>query len=156
MYLKDYFEATEENDVDALYLRCKKGGNGYGNAPLGQHMIEKAFKEILVEGGYEGKYTLHRLRRTGASRLFQAGVPEKVIQQHTGHASIAALAEYTCVNDQQVSYASSAMAGGTQQALPAIPCVESSSPVPCTSKITQKRKSRESRKRRGKKVKLSR
>jgi len=30
----------------------------------------------------------HSLRATGCSRLFEAGVPEKVIQQWTGHLSL--------------------------------------------------------------------
>jgi integrase len=35
--------------------------------------------------------TNHSLRATGATRLFEANVPEKLIQERTGHRSIDAL-----------------------------------------------------------------
>ena len=43
--------------------------------------------------GIEGK-TNHSLRASGATEMFRAGVPEKIIQEHTGHRSVKALRTY--------------------------------------------------------------
>ena len=48
---------------------------------------------MFVEIGVSGK-TNHSLRATGASDMFQAGVPEKIIQERTGHWSMDALRMY--------------------------------------------------------------
>ena len=45
--------------------------------------------------------TNHSLRVTGASSLFDAGVPEKIIQQSTGHRSIDGLRVYERVTEEQ-------------------------------------------------------
>ena len=54
-------------------------------------------KNMCMQIGVEGK-TNHSLRATGATRLFEANVPEKLIQERTGHRSIDALRMYerTC------------------------------------------------------------
>ena len=52
-------------------------------------MVKSMFSEIGVSG-----MTNHSLRVTGASDLFQAGVPEKIIQERTGHRSVEALRTY--------------------------------------------------------------
>ena len=54
--------------------------NGFANIPIGQHTIEKLHKEIFASVNYNGYYTLHGLRRTGATRLFENRIPEVVIQ----------------------------------------------------------------------------
>ena len=47
------------------------------------------------------KPTMHSLRATAASELFHAGVPEKVIQQRTGHLSLGGLRQYEKVTTTQ-------------------------------------------------------
>ena len=49
-------------------------------------MVKETFSEI----GITGK-TNHSLRATGASALFEANVPKKVIQKQTRHRSVKAL-----------------------------------------------------------------
>lgn len=51
-------------------------------------------KEICRDGQVAGNKTNHSLRATGVSTLFQAGVPEKVIQQRSGHLSLDGLRQY--------------------------------------------------------------
>ncbi len=46
------------------------------------------------EAQIDGRKTNHSLRATGASELFQAGVPEKIIKERTGHHSLEALRTY--------------------------------------------------------------
>ena len=50
-------------------------------------------KEMFAMIGIEGK-TNHSLRATGATALYSSNVPEKIIQQRTGHQSLKALRTY--------------------------------------------------------------
>ena len=43
-----------------------------------------------------GKKSNHSLRGTGTIEMFQAHVPEKIIQERTGHRSLAAMRTYEC------------------------------------------------------------
>ena len=49
---------------------------------------------MCAHAGIEGNKTNHSLRATGASELFHANVPEKMIQERTGHRSVVALRTY--------------------------------------------------------------
>ena len=44
--------------------------------------------EMCKAAGIEGNKSNHSLRVAGTSSLFAAGVPEKLIQSRTGHASV--------------------------------------------------------------------
>lgn len=57
--------------------------------------------KICAECGLSGSKTNHSLRATGATELFTAGIPEKVIQKHTGHLSLSGLRHYERVTEQQ-------------------------------------------------------
>ena len=48
-----------------------------------------------------GTKSNHSLRATGAMELYQAGVPEKVIQEHTGHLSLTGLHQYERTSGKQ-------------------------------------------------------
>lgn len=56
--------------------------------------------EMFEKVGIAGK-TNHSLRATGASALFEANVPEKLIQERTGHRSVKALRLYERTTDKQ-------------------------------------------------------
>ena len=45
--------------------------------------------------------TNHSLRATGATAMFQANMPEKIIQKTTGHRSLEALRSYERISTQQ-------------------------------------------------------
>lgn len=58
-------------------------------------------KDICNESGTSYK-TNHSLRATGATALFKANVPEKIIQNITGHRSVKAARLYeTALKNQQ-------------------------------------------------------
>ena len=57
-------------------------------------------KEMCGEAGI-GKKTNHSLCASGASAMFRANVPEKIIQRTTGHRSIEALRTYEQVSTEQ-------------------------------------------------------
>ena len=105
MYLKMLPKFAFENDI--LYLRPKSSAPSnpdvpwYEEAPVGKNTLSTMVKDMCVEAGISKK-TNHSLRATGASTMFQANVPEKLIQKTTGHKSLEALRSYERVSvDQQ-------------------------------------------------------
>ena len=69
---------------------------------LGQNTLGSMVKKMFEQIGVEGK-TNHSLRATGATRLFEANVPEKLIKERTGHRSVDSLRlyEHTSVMQQK-------------------------------------------------------
>ena len=65
----------------------------YTCQPRGENKLSGMVKSMFAMVGVVGK-TNHSLRATGASNMFQAGVPEKIVQERTGHRSIKALRMY--------------------------------------------------------------
>ena len=61
--------------------------------PVGRNTLASMVKNMCSQIGVTGK-TNHSLRATGATRLFEANVPEKLIQERTGHKSTDALRRY--------------------------------------------------------------
>lgn len=59
----------------ALYMRPSK--SGFARQVVGIHYLEKLMPNMMLEAGFHGKFTLHSLRGTCASRLYQAGVEEQ-------------------------------------------------------------------------------
>ncbi len=62
--------------------------------------LEKKLATICKHAGIAGNITNHSLRATSATQLYRSGVPEKVIQERTGHRSLEALCG--CMRDQIV------------------------------------------------------
>ena len=90
-----------------FYLRPKRcspsttpGDCWYDCVPVGKNKLSTMVRDICTAGGITKK-TNHSLRATGATTLFKAGVPEKIIQSTTGHRSIDALRCYERVSDEQ-------------------------------------------------------
>ena len=75
-------------------------------SPVGRNTLIKMVRDICKEGEVGGKKTNHSLR---ASELFQAGIPEKVIQERTGHLSLTGLRHYERVTDDQQRVASNVL-----------------------------------------------
>ena len=77
----------------------------YCASPVGEHTLATMVKDMFQEIEIQDK-TNHSLRATGASTLFQSDVPEKIVQECTGHNSIKALRLYertTAQQNEQVS-----------------------------------------------------
>ena len=65
----------------------------FHSVPIGKNTLGGLLAEICKEAGIEKK-TNHSLRATGATAMFAAGVPEKMIKEVTGHKSSKALEIY--------------------------------------------------------------
>ena len=65
----------------------------YVSQACGENKLSGMVKSMFAMIGVSGK-TNHSLRATGASELFQAGVPENMVQECTGYRSVKALRMY--------------------------------------------------------------
>ena len=78
---------------------------GHHNAKTYQHMTRAAADQILKTAcqrvGLVGVST-HSFRRTALTRMHNAGVPLRVIQEISGHSSLETLQRYLEVTDQQI------------------------------------------------------
>ena len=71
----------------------KPGKPWYAAQPCGENKLATMVKSMFAMIGVSGK-TNHSLRATGASEMFEAGVPEKIVQERTRHRSTEALRMY--------------------------------------------------------------
>ena len=85
----DYFYARPLTKVPTDPLKP-----WFAASPVGKNILATMIKEMCSEANIQGHKTNHSLRATGASELFEAGVPEKIIKERTGHRSLEALRVY--------------------------------------------------------------
>ena len=90
---------------------------------MGQHSLSKVVKNLLSSASIDGYFTNHSLRRSGASRLFQANVDRKLVKEATGHSSDAVDA-YQITSDAQRQKLSEIIAGQSTAAPPVVNVVE--------------------------------
>ena len=67
-------------------------------------ILRAAFERLAIEGA-----STHSFRRTALTRLSNAGVPLRVIQEISGHETLAALQKYLEVTERQVEDATAAL-----------------------------------------------
>ena len=105
---KDYFYCrplSYHSDDDAPW---------YSAVPLGKNTLSVMVSKMCTEAGISGNKSNHSLRVSGATSLF-SGVPERIIQQRTGHRSVEALRPYERVTDQQNVSVSRILSGEVDQ-----------------------------------------
>ena len=93
---KDFFYARPLNSVPQ-----DPSKPWFAPVPVGKNTLATMLRCMCCEAGIAGRKTNHSLRTTGASELFEAGVPEKMIQQRIGHRSLDALRIYEHTTFQQ-------------------------------------------------------
>ena len=71
----------------------------YARQRVGINQLKKFLSNITTEAGFSG-YTNHSLRATAMSRMYNSGVPEKVIADRSGHRSINGLRAYEHPNEE--------------------------------------------------------
>ncbi len=72
----------------------------FSDVPVGVNKMGTIVKSICQKAGMEGYFMNHSLRATSATRMYQAGVPEKLICEVTGHRS-ATVREYQHMSTEQ-------------------------------------------------------
>ena len=71
------------------------------------------FKKMCADAGINGNKTNHSLGATGATELYKRGVPEKLIQERTGHHSLESLRTYERTSEEQHKAASSVLSASS-------------------------------------------
>ena len=71
----------------------------YTTIPIGT--LQQKFSKMCQAAGIVGRKTNHSLRATAASEMFARQIPEKLIQERTGHRSLEALRTYERSNEEQ-------------------------------------------------------
>ena len=84
----------------------------YTAKAIGKNILGKMVKEICVDANIPGRKTNHSLRATGVSDLFQAGLPDKIIQERSGHLSMDGLRQYQRTTSEQEEDVSKVLASG--------------------------------------------
>jgi len=111
-FLKMYVQFIRDKKMDVLskafYFRSTV--NGFSDVPVGENTLQDYLKDTLKKAGYLGYYTLHGLRRTGITRLFNAYVPEHIIKTQSGHSS-AAVREYETISTSHEKMVSDVISG---------------------------------------------
>lgn len=79
------------------YLFPGRHGRGHIHPDSAALILREAFAELAIEGA-----STHSFRRTALTRLSNAGVPLRVIQEISGHETLSALQKYLEVTEQQV------------------------------------------------------
>ena len=82
---KDYVSTS-------FYLQPKKKftpDQWYLDRPTGVNRLKDNIKELCSKAGFPGFYSNHSLRSTSATRMYHCNVDEQLIQEITGHRSLA-------------------------------------------------------------------
>ena len=105
LYLSKLPKDAAEKDV--FYLRPLSGvpanptAPWFQSVPIGRNQLGKMVPNMCTSAGIAGHKTNHSLHATAATDLFHANVPEKLIQERTGHKSVQALRVYQHTTDDQ-------------------------------------------------------
>ena len=74
----------------------------FTRCPIGVNPLKNMMPNISHLAELSTQYTNHSLRATSATRMFTAGVPEKIIAEHTGHRSTKGLRQYEHISVAQL------------------------------------------------------
>ena len=98
----------KERKSTSFYLQPKKKFSEnvwFLDRPVGVNKLRKTIKELCKQGGIDGFFTNHSLRLTAATNLYRNNVDEQLIQEITGHRSLA-VCSYKRTSDSQHKMAS--------------------------------------------------
>ncbi len=73
----------------------------YAKVRVGVNTLKGFLPEISEKAGIGVRYTNHSLRATAVTRMYENGVPEKIISEKSGHRSLKALRNYEHTSETQ-------------------------------------------------------
>ena len=108
-----FYLPAEAFERDNFYVQpvapCDLAKSWFTAIPIGKNNLGKMVKE---DGNIAGRKTNHSLLATGVSDLFQAGVPDKMIQERSGHLSKDGRRQYQRTTLEQEADVSKVLASG--------------------------------------------
>ncbi|XP_022793730.1 uncharacterized protein LOC111332623 [Stylophora pistillata] len=114
LYKKYLSHVPNKVSDNAFYLRALTKPNGeiwYYKKAAGRETLGMVVKEIMKKAQFDGQYTNHSLRRSCATRLYDGGVSEQLIQETTGHPSSDGVRAYKCTSSALKREASKILQG---------------------------------------------
>ena len=131
LYLQKLPSKAWENDVFYLTPLQKKpedpSKSWFTLTPVGKNRLNTLLKEMCVAAGLSDNYSNHSLRAYGATAMFQAGIPEKLIQERTGHRSIDTLRKYERTSESQLLDVSNVVVNNGPNSNATVPFVQHNS-----------------------------
>ena len=115
LYLKQ-LPSDNEKTNDVFYLKPlapHPTKSWYANVPVGKNKLNSMVKRMCEAANLPPR-TNHSLRVTGATTLFSKNVPEKLVQEVTGHCSLECLRRYEKTSEQNQRAVSKCMTSGSQ------------------------------------------
>ena len=117
--LDRYLSKRPKNAVEKDIFYCKplavapssQDSPWYYAVPVGKNVLGTMVKDMCAEAGLEGKKSNHSLCVAGATSLYEAGVPKKLIQQRTGHQCLQSLRQYERISTNQEAAVSRILSG---------------------------------------------
>ena len=104
-------------------LRNYKPNCWFQDSPVGVNKLQKVVKVICEKGSLPGYYTNHSLRATCATRLYHNDCDEQLIQEITGHRSVA-VGSYKRTCQDQRKFASACIVGHKSSDVVPAKCVK--------------------------------
>ena len=90
----------------------------YTRQRVGVNKLKEIVSELFGKSGLEVHYTNHSLRATAVTRMFNSGVPEKIIGEKSGHRSLEALRSYAHTSMEQEKAAGEVIANPKKNLFP--------------------------------------
>ncbi len=139
----DRYIALLDPDAKHMYMHPKQscssdGSPAYTRQRVGVNTIKKFPPKITTLAGING-FTNHSLRATAMSRMYNSGVPEKIIAEKSGHRSIDGLRAYEhpdeelfreVIIDPTKKFSSTKSTGDKEEPIPKIEDVASNPQIP--------------------------
>ena len=93
-------------EKDLFYCKPAKsavdGKPWYHETAVGHNTLKKKLKDMFLEAGLDSiNISNHSLRATGVSRMYNKGIPEKLIMERSGHLSTAGVRSYERTTPEQ-------------------------------------------------------
>ena len=108
IFLKYISKLPEDRCCKNFYLQPRKRyspHSWYQDRPAGENRLRDTIKEICSKEGFPGFFSNHSLRSTAATRIYQCDIDEQLIQEITGHRSLA-VRSYKRTSQSQKKFAS--------------------------------------------------
>ena len=108
-------KCPKQDRPDAFYLKAlpkPTAQQWYCKSPLGHNSLKGMFRSMCTTAGLDdpARFTNHSLRRTTATKLYQADFDEQLIAEVTGHRSTA-IREYKITSNKQKARVSDTLQG---------------------------------------------
>ena len=145
---KKYLALCPVSDKDSFYrqeLKNPTESAWFSKQAKGVHTLQTMVSDLCEDACLGGYRTNHSLRATAASRLYQKGIDEQLIQEVTGHRSSAVRSYKRTADDQRREI--SAILGGdgateNQKIVPIASCTgKTSEPIVAGSNVVNEKES---------------